>query len=148
VPAAGHCQSLANDRHRAGQTAHGAIYLAYAGLLPEKPLPGIEIVFGALNSGGTADSKAQVLGLEVTCPPVMLTDSDSLKDPLASPRFKRWFENCGSAPEGWPCEAGYWIGMRIAEGYVAHARDKRAAIRELLELQDPVAILKQSRYGG
>ena len=207
-----------------------AIYLAYAGLLPERPLPAIEIVFGALNSGGTADTKAQVLGLEVTCPPgatfeqfrttmrgffahetvhtwqsdetpqaladpllsqalregvadylasvvtgsvphldrdawarqreiwlwqefqrdrrFMLSDSDSLKDPLASPRFKRWFANCGSAPEGWPCEAGYWVGMRIAEGYVAHASDKRAAIRELLELQDPAAILKGSAYAG
>jgi len=207
-----------------------AIYLAYAGLLPEKPLPAIELVFGALNSGGTADDKAQVLGLEVTCPPgttfaqfrttmrgffahetvhawqseetpqagadpllsqslregvadylaslttgevphldrdawarqreswlwqefqrdrqFMLSDRESLKDPLASPRFRRWFANCGTAPEGWPCEAGYWIGMRIAEGYIAQASDKHAAIRELLELKDPAAILKGSAYGA
>jgi len=46
-----------------------AIYLAFAGLLPERPLPAIEVVFGARNSGGTASSDAQVLGLEVTCPP-------------------------------------------------------------------------------
>ncbi len=78
----------------------------------------------------------------------MLSDTASLKDPLSSPRFKRWFANCGSAPEGWPCEAGYWVGMRIAQGYVAHAPDKRAAIRELLELRDPAAILKGSAYGG
>lgn len=207
-----------------------AIYLAYAGLLPEKPLPAIDVVFGALNSGGTASSEAQVLGLEVTCPPgatfeqfrttmrgffahetvhtwqgdetpkaladpllnqalregvadylaslatgevphldrdawarqreswlwqefqrdrrFMLSDSDSVRDPLASPRFRRWFANCGSAPDGWPCEAGYWVGMRIAEGYVARASDKRAAIRELLVLEDPAAILKASEYGG
>lgn len=207
-----------------------AIYLAYAGLLPEKPLPAIEIVFGALNSGGTASSEAQVLGLEVTCPPgatfeqfrttmrgffahetvhtwqddetpkaladpllsqalregvadylaslatgevphldrdawargreswlwhefqrdrqFMISDSESVRDPLASPSFRRWFANCGSAPEGWPCEAGYWVGMRIAEGYVARASDKRAAIRELLALQDPAAILKASEYDG
>ena len=67
---------------------------------------------------------------------------------MTSPRFKRWFANCGSAPEGWPCEAGYWVGMRIAEGYVANASNKRAAIRELLEPQDPAAILKASRYGN
>jgi hypothetical protein len=206
-----------------------AIYLAYAGLLPERPLPAIEVVFGALNSGGTASAEAQVIGLEVACPPgstseqfrttmrgffahetvhtwqddetpqaladpllsqslregvadylaslvigaaphldrdawarqresslwhefqrdrqAMLADSDSLRNPIASPRFKRWFANCGSAPEGWPCEAGYWVGMRIAEAYVAHAHDKHAAIRELLELRDPVAILEASRYG-
>ena len=37
--------------------------------------------------------------------------------------------------------------MRIVEAYVAHAPDKRAAIRELLEFSDPAAILKASGYG-
>lgn len=205
-----------------------AIYLAFSGLLPERPLPAIEVVFGALNSGGTASSDTQVIGLEVTCPPgttpeqfrtnmrgffahetvhtwqgeetpqaladpllsqalregvadylasvvtgevpsrdrdswarqreswqweefkrdrqFMQSDSDSLRTPGASPRFKRWFANCGSAPEGWPCEAGYWIGMRIAEAYVNRSPDKHAAIRKLVELEDPGAILKASGY--
>lgn len=205
-----------------------AIYLAYAGLLPERPLPAIEIVFGANNSGGTANSDMQVIGLEVTCPPgatftqfrttmrgffahetvhtwqgdetpqaladpllnqalregvadylahlatgemptperdawarqreswlweefkrdrsFMQGDSESQRNPMASPRFKRWFVNCGAAPEGWPCEAGYWIGMRIAEAYVERSQDKRAAIRKLLELEDPAAILKASGW--
>ncbi|MGX4643884.1 gliding motility protein GldB-related protein [Massilia sp. SYSU DXS3249] len=206
-----------------------AIYLAYAGLLPERPLPAIHIVFGAGNSGGTANAEAQVIGLEVTCLPgttpaqfrttmrdffahetvhtwqkertpqeladpllgqslregvaeylaslvtgtvpdlerdawahqreswlwqefqrdrqAMLADSESVRKPMASPRFRRWLANYGSAPEGWPYEAGYWIGMRIAEAYVARAPDKPAAIRELLELRDPAAILKASGYG-
>ncbi|KRC00899.1 MULTISPECIES: hypothetical protein [unclassified Duganella] len=205
-----------------------AIYLAFSGLLPERSLPAIEIVFGALNSGGTASSDMQVIGLEVTCPPgttpeqfrttmrgffahetvhtwqgdetpqaladpllsqalregvadylatlvtgeiptpardawarqreswlweefqrdrqFLQADSESLRNPVASPRFKRWFVNCGSAPEGWPCEAGYWIGMRIAEAYVNRSRDKRAAIRKLLELENPAAILKDSGW--
>jgi hypothetical protein len=206
-----------------------AIYLAFAGLLPERPLPPIKIVFGARNSGGTASADAQVIGLEVTCvtgttpgqfrtrmrgffahetvhtwqddeTPQALADpllsqalregvadylaslvtgdvpdltrdawgrqreawlwrefqrdreairadSESLRNPMASPRFLRWFANYGSAPEGWPSEAGYWVGMRIAEAYVAHARDKHAAIRDLIELRDPGAILKASAYG-
>jgi hypothetical protein len=206
-----------------------AIYLAFAGLLPERPLPDIDVVFGAGNSGGTASSERQVLGLEVNCPPgttpeqfrttmrgffahetvhtwqadetpaaladllvsqalreggadylaTLVTgqiphlDRDAWARPqeaklwqafqrdrealrgsgadvdklVASPQFHRWFANCGSAPEGWPCEAGYWIGMRIAEAYVAQAADKRAAIRDLLELKDPTAILKASGYG-
>jgi len=205
-----------------------AIYLAYAGLLPKRPLPAIKIVIGAGNSGGTASSEAQVIGLEVTCLPgttpeqfrtkmraffahetvhtwqgdqtpqaladpllsqallegvadylatlvtgevpdrprdtwarqreswlwqefqrdrqAMQADSDSVRNPLASVRFRRWFANYGSAPEGWPYEAGYWIGMRIAEAYVAGAHDKRAAIQELLELRDPASILKASGY--
>lgn len=207
-----------------------AIYLAYAGLLPERPLPAIHIVFGAGTSGGTARADAQVIGLEVTCLPgttpaqfrttmrsffahetvhtwqgddtpqaladpllsqslregvadylaslvtgevpdlprdawarqreawlwqefqrdrqAMLADSDSLHKPMASPRFRRWFANYGSAPEGWPYEAGYWVGMRIAEAYLARAHDKHAAVRELLELRDPGAILKASGYGS
>lgn len=205
-----------------------AIYLAFAGLLPERPLPDIKIVFGAGNSGGTASSEAQVIGLEVTCLPgttpqqfrtkmrgffghetvhtwqgdetpqaladpllsqalregvadylaslvtgevphlardawarereswlwqefqrdrqAMQGDSDSLRNPLASSRFRRWFANYGSAPAGWPDEAGYWVGMRIAEAYVARAHDKHAAIRDLVELRDLEAILKASRY--
>jgi hypothetical protein len=37
--------------------------------------------------------------------------------------------------------------MRIAEAYVARAADKRAAIRELIALRDPAAILASSGYG-
>jgi hypothetical protein len=206
-----------------------AIYLAYAGLLPERPLPAIHIVFGAGNSGGTARAEAQVIGLEVTCLPgttreqfrtamrgyfahetvhtwqgeespqaladpllgqslregvadylaslatgevpdlprdawarqreswlwqefqrdrqAMLADRDSLREPMRNPRYRRWLANYGSAPDGWPYEAGYWIGMRIAEVYVARAPDKYAAIRELIELRDPGAILRASGYG-
>jgi hypothetical protein len=58
----------------------------------------------------------------------------------------RWFANYGSAPEGWPHEAGYWVGMQIAAGYVAQAPDKGRAIRDLLELEDPQSILAASGY--
>ncbi len=44
-----------------------AIYLAMHGLYPDKPLPQIYVIFGAGNSGGTAQPDAQVLGLEVLC---------------------------------------------------------------------------------
>ena len=44
-----------------------AIYLALHGLFPDLALPHIYLVVGALNSGGTADEGAQVLGLEVLC---------------------------------------------------------------------------------
>ena len=206
-----------------------AIYLAFAGLLPERPLPAIHVVFGAGNSGGTADATAQVIGLEVTCRPgttpaafrttmrgffahetvhtwqsdetpealadpllgqalregvadylasvvtgevpdpdrdawargreawlwqefqrdraAMLADADSVRKPMSSPRYRRWFANYGSPPAGWPYEAGYWVGMRICAAYVARAADQRAAIRELIELRDPAAILKASGYG-
>src|SRR5256885_2644141 len=43
-------------------------------------------------------------------------------------------------------DIGYWVGYRIAGAYYARAKDKRAAVRELLELRDPVAVLRESGY--
>ncbi len=62
-----------------------------------------------------------------------------------SPVF-RWVSNSGSAPEGWPDELGYWLGMRIAEAYVEQSADKRAAVQELIDLEDTVSILEKSGY--
>lgn len=44
-----------------------AIYLAMEGLLGDPALPEIFTIFGANNSGGTAQQDAQVIGLEVIC---------------------------------------------------------------------------------
>lgn len=207
-----------------------AIYLAYAGLQPQRPLPAVHVVFGAGNSGGTASDTDQVLGLEVMCKagtrwedfrtamigifahetvhswqsdPSPAAQQDPLlawalregvadylaslvtgsvprldrdrwarereaslwqdfqrdrqallgvAEPMGSPatraRVRRWFVNYEGAPEGWPYETGYWVGMRIAEAYVARAADRRQAISDLIEMRDPVAILKASGYGG
>ncbi len=43
-------------------------------------------------------------------------------------------------------DIGYWVGYRIAGAYYARASDKRAAVRELLELRDAEAILRASGY--
>ncbi|AUX68828.1 hypothetical protein CHX26_04270 [Porphyrobacter sp. HT-58-2] len=201
-----------------------AIYLAYRGLLPELPLPRVAMVFGAGNSGGTAQADMQVLGLEVLCrrtpdeatfrrvmrdfyahetahtfqrldrkrleaDPLLAgaiaegtadylallvtgevpdparnrwaearadfvwaefaRDIEKARDPALGEAqrygvFRRWVGNAGNAPEGWPDELGYWVGMKIAAGYVANAKDRRAAIRELLRFDDPRAVLAQS----
>ena len=60
----------------------------------------------------------------------------------------RWLENYGSAPPGWPYEAGYWVGMRIWRAYYDRAADKHAAIQEMLTWDDPDLILKASGYAG
>jgi hypothetical protein len=210
-----------------------SIYLAYQGLMPDKPLPTVHIVFGAGNSGGTAKPDAQVIGLEVMCGPgtsaetfrnvmrgmfahetahswqktqlepemnadplLLATLREGIADYLAlmvtgkvpgedrnvwaQPReaelwrqfnadrsivkanrkgdweytetglktIQRWAWNYQIAPEGWPHEVGYWVGMKICAAYVDKATDKRQAIRELIELKDPVAILKASGYKG
>jgi len=43
-------------------------------------------------------------------------------------------------------DIGYWVGYRIAGAYYARATDKRAAVRDLLELRDAEAILRASGY--
>ncbi|HEY3221048.1 MAG TPA: hypothetical protein VGJ80_09970 [Gemmatimonadales bacterium] len=43
-------------------------------------------------------------------------------------------------------DIGYWVGYRIAGAYYARAKDKRAAVRQLLELRDAEAILRASGY--
>ncbi|NJO13862.1 MAG: hypothetical protein HC870_01180, partial [Rhizobiales bacterium] len=60
-----------------------------------------------------------------------------VRDPRASEvskntAIRRWLHNADGAPDGWPTELGYWVGMQIAAGYVANASDPHTAIRELL----------------
>ena len=43
-------------------------------------------------------------------------------------------------------DIGYWVGYRISGAYYARAADTRAAVRDLLELRDPEAILRASGY--
>lgn len=59
---------------------------------------------------------------------------------------RRWVGNAGSPPPGWPSELGYWVGMQIARGYVEQSADKRVALRELLRIDDPMAIVMRSGY--
>lgn len=59
----------------------------------------------------------------------------------AATGFDRWIGNYGSAPQGWPSEMGYWIGQRIWQRWYDRQPDKRAAIREMLTLKNPTAIL-------
>jgi hypothetical protein len=209
-----------------------AIYLGFRGLIPERPLPAVHVVFGAGNSGGTAASDAQVLGLEVLCGPGTTAEqfratmremfahetvhswqreptAAAMADPLllfalmegvpdllatlvtgtvptpsrdawarpqeaalwaqfeadratvragtepggkmtpeARAARDRWFANYRKAPPGWPHEAGYWVGMRIGEAYLARAVDKREALDMLLKAEDPAAILAASGYAG
>jgi hypothetical protein len=67
--------------------------------------------------------------------------------PKAQAAFKRWFGNAGHPPYGWPSELGYWVGMRIAEKYVAESHDPHAAIDQLLDPRHPAAIIAESGYG-
>lgn len=59
----------------------------------------------------------------------------------------RWFWNQGNPPPGWPSEAGYWIGKRVASSYYDQATDKKKALQDLIAVDDPDRILDKSGYG-
>lgn len=73
-----------------------------------------------------------------------ITRDPTMPDERRNAAFRRWVANAGSPPEGWPSELGYWVGMKIAEGYVANSPDPHTALRELMIFDDAGAILEGS----
>jgi uncharacterized protein YjaZ len=57
--------------------------------------------------------------------------------------LSEWIDN-GTLTE--PGDLGYWVGYRIVKSYYEHARDKRGAVREILEMKDPKAFLARSGW--
>lgn len=45
-----------------------------------------------------------------------------------------------------PADLGYWVGYRIAKAYYRKAKDKRRAIRDIIELRDAKALLEDSGW--
>lgn len=56
-----------------------------------------------------------------------------------------WLYNGMGTPER-PGDLGYWVGYRIAKAYYRQAKDKRAAVREIIEIDDPKAFLAKSGW--
>ena len=65
---------------------------------------------------------------------------------LVAASFNRWIANYGNAPKGWPGEAGYWVGQRIWQRWYDSQPDKQAALRAMLDLKDPDAVLAAGRF--
>ncbi|HEY8563488.1 MAG TPA: DUF2268 domain-containing putative Zn-dependent protease [Pyrinomonadaceae bacterium] len=45
-----------------------------------------------------------------------------------------------------PADLGYWMGYKIAENYYKNARDKKQAVKDMLEIKDFAKFLADSRY--
>jgi uncharacterized protein YjaZ len=54
-----------------------------------------------------------------------------------------WFYN-GTLSK--PGDLGYWVGYRITKSYYEHAKDKRAALRDILAIKDPKAFVAKSGW--
>jgi hypothetical protein len=45
-----------------------------------------------------------------------------------------------------PGDIGYWVGYRICKAYYQHAKDKRQAFRDILQISDPKRFLAKSGW--
>lgn len=45
-----------------------------------------------------------------------------------------------------PYDLGYWVGYRITKAYYLRAREKKAAIKDIIEMDDPKAFLAKSGW--
>jgi predicted Zn-dependent protease DUF2268 len=57
----------------------------------------------------------------------------------------KWLFNGPGTPQK-PGDLGYWVGYRIVKSYYLHATDKRAALRDIIEVQDAKAFLAKSGW--
>jgi hypothetical protein len=56
-----------------------------------------------------------------------------------------WLYNGPGTPQK-PGDLGYWVGYRIAKSYYQHATNKRAALRDIIRVQDAKAFLSRSGW--
>jgi hypothetical protein len=59
--------------------------------------------------------------------------------------MSNWLYNGHGTPEK-PGDLGYWVGYRIVKSYYQHAPDKRAALREIIQVRDARAFLAASGW--
>ncbi|KRD79790.1 DUF2268 domain-containing putative Zn-dependent protease [Lysobacter sp. Root983] len=101
---------------------------------------GAEFV-GELISGsvGYSHLRAATRGKELALETAFLADQDQKAEGSA------WLYNGLGTPER-PGDLGYWVGYRIAKAYYRQAKDKRAAVREIIEFEDAKAFLAKSGW--
>lgn len=57
----------------------------------------------------------------------------------------RWLYN-QQGSDGWPGDLGYWVGYRVAKAHYTRSPDKKAALREIIEMRDPATFLAESGW--
>jgi len=62
--------------------------------------------------------------------------------------LSRWLNNANpeKATPDKPGDLGYWVGYRIVKTYYQRAPDKRVAVRDILQINDPQAFLAKSGW--
>jgi hypothetical protein len=99
---------------------------------------GVAEFLGELISGGISNvavhESAKRRELEI---------EDSFATDVDKRDLSAWFDNTTPDDVG---QLGYWVGYRIARAYYQHASDKRAAVREMIQMTDAHAFLARSGW--
>lgn len=66
------------------------------------------------------------------------------KEGLCSQDYSKWLY--GSTTNGRPSDIGYYIGYKIVQSFYENAKDKNQAIKEIIEINDPIEFLQKSLY--
>lgn len=107
-------------------------------VLQESLIEGAAEFVGELISGNVAnvELQARARGHEKTIETAFVQDED--KTDLSG-----WLYN-GTLTK--PGDLGYWVGYRIVKSYYRHAKDKRQALRDILQMSDARAFLARSGW--
>ena len=114
-----------------------------ATLLVQALVDGIADFAGELSSGGNPNERIKQWAL-----PREAALWKEFQAEMRGTNVSRWLYNQGSssATADRPGDLGYFIGYRIAEAFYARAADKRAALKEMIELKDAEDFLRRSGY--
>ncbi|MDI9239555.1 DUF2268 domain-containing putative Zn-dependent protease [Lysobacter sp. LF1] len=94
-----------------------------------------ELISGNVGNPGLAD---RVRGHEREIETRFARDIDSTD-------LTPWLYNYQAGTDA-PYDQGYWIGYRIAKSYYLQAKERGAAVRDILQLDDPKAFLAKSGW--
>jgi Predicted Zn-dependent protease (DUF2268) len=104
-----------------------------------------------MNSGGVSnyEQAAFAKGHEQEIERAFVKDEDS--QDLSKWLYNRTDRKLGVSAESserhpWPPDMGYWVGYRICKAYYQHAKDKRQAFRDILQISDPKLFLAKSGW--
>lgn len=141
-----HKQVLKSVDELPGIVAHELIHFEQKGPDPQTLLgrairEGSADFIGELISGLSINAELQKYG----------NDHESelwaeFQQAMRGPDSSKWLYN-GTSAKGRPADLGYYLGYKIAQAYYQGGRDKKQAIRDILEAQDFEQFLRKSEYG-
>ena len=103
-------------------------------------LEGVAELIAELTSGsvGNPGLTRWTQGREAVIETAFVRDMDSTD-------LSKWVYNYRPGSDE-PYDMGYWVGYRIAKAYYLRSDDRKAALKRLIELEDPKAILDASGW--